>query len=72
MEKKRKKFVIQLFCLLGMTIGLGIMGYPIVSDLWNKYRNDQIADEYENNVKELDKEQRQDIVAEKEGPEFSL
>ena len=57
MKKKRKKFVVQLFCLLGMTIGLGIMGYPIASDLWNKYRNDQIADEYENNVKELDKEQ---------------
>jgi len=50
MKKKRKKFMVQLFCLLGMTIGLGIMGYPIASDLWNKYRNDQIADEYENKL----------------------
>lgn len=53
-KKKRKSFLIQVLCLLGMTIGLSVMGYPVVSDLWNKYRNDQIADEYENNVKDLD------------------
>lgn len=34
-------------------IGLGVLFYPVGSDLWNQYRQNQLAKNYENTVKQL-------------------
>lgn len=38
--------IITFICIIGMLSGLGLIAYPTVSNIWNEYRNEQIAASY--------------------------
>lgn len=38
--------IITFICIIGMLSSLGLIAYPTVSNIWNEYRNEQIAASY--------------------------
>lgn len=56
MEKKKRRWFVSLLSILIFLVGAGIMFYPTISDLWNKYRNAQLITTYDEAVQELSKE----------------
>ena len=66
MNKKKKKgrWLVNLLILLLFLAGAGIMLYPTISDLWNKYRNAQLITTYDEAVQELSKENYDKLWAE--------
>lgn len=62
---KRKKFGIsELLILLVFLVGLGVLGYPTVSDLWNRYRNSQLISGYSRTVGDMDHSEYEAIFRE--------
>ena len=62
---KKKKFGIsELLILLVFLAGLGVLGYPTVSDLWNRYRNSQLISGYSRTVGDMDHSEYEAIFRE--------
>lgn len=62
---KKKKFGIsELLILLVFLVGLGVLGYPTVSDLWNRYRNSQLISGYSRTVGDMDHSEYEAIFRE--------
>ena len=60
MNMKKDK-LINIFIALMIVVGLGVMFYPVVSDMWNTYRNSLLISDYKNNVDNLSKEKATQI-----------
>lgn len=56
-HKKRKFGISEFLILLVFLIGFGVMGYPTVSDYWNRYRNSRLITQYDESVEELNQEE---------------
>ncbi len=65
-EKKQGSILVRIAILLLFMVGLGIYLYPTVSDLWNKYRNQQLINTYSESVGDLSEEKKAEIWAEAE------
>lgn len=51
------------FYLIGFLIGFVILMYPTFSDLWNRYRNSILVNDYEQQVAQIDTVQKDQILA---------
>ena len=64
MKKKKRRWLVSLLSILIFLVGAGIMFYPTISDIWNKYRNAQLITTYDESVQELSKENYDQLWAE--------
>lgn len=53
----------KLFFFLGFLAGFLILMYPAFADLWNRWRNSQLASGYEQQVAQIDAEEKKKILA---------
>lgn len=51
--KSRKRKIVNVIVILAFLIGCGILLYPTLSNLWNKYRNNQLITQYSRTVTNL-------------------
>ncbi len=51
--KNLKNKLINLIIVLVFLVGAGIMFYPTVSDIWNRYRNEQLISEYDQAISKM-------------------
>lgn len=51
--KNLKNKLINLIIVLIFLVGAGIMFYPTVSDIWNRYRNEQLISEYDQAISKM-------------------
>ncbi len=65
-EKKKGSILPSIAIILLFLVGLGVYLYPTVSDLWNKYRNAQLINQYSESVSDLSADQKEAIWAEAE------
>ena len=49
----KRNIVRNILAALIFLIGLGVLFYPVGSDLWNQYRQNQLAEDYEQTVRQL-------------------
>jgi sortase A len=63
-EKRQGSVLARIAIILLFLVGLGIYLYPTVSDLWNKYRNEQLINTYSESVVDLSDDQKEAIWAE--------
>jgi sortase A len=63
-EKRQGSVLARIAIILLFLVGLGIYLYPTVSDLWNKYRNEQLINTYSESVVDLSDDQKETIWAE--------
>ena len=63
-EKRQGSVLARIAIILLFLVGLGIYLYPTVSDLWNKYRNEQLINTYSESVVDLSGDQKETIWAE--------
>lgn len=68
-KKKKKRWLSNLLILLVFLIGFGILAYPTVSDMWNKYRNAQLITRYKESVQTLSEEDYSEVW--KEAKEYN-
>ena len=62
----KRKLASVSFALLFL-VGLGILCYPTVADLWNAYRQSKLIAGYEEAVADLDPETYEEVWAEADG-----
>jgi sortase A len=62
--KKQGSALLTIVIILLFLVGLGIYLYPTVSDLWNKYRNEQLINHYSESVSDLGEDEKAAIWAE--------
>ena len=60
MNMKKDK-IINIFLALMIFVGLCVMFYPVVSDMWNTYRNSLLISDYKKDVNDLSKKQTEQI-----------
>jgi sortase A len=51
--KERSSFLINLVLLLTLLAGVILLAYPRVSDMWNRYENQQVIDGYQAQISDL-------------------
>ena len=49
----KRNIVRNILAALIFLVGLGVLFYPVGSDLWNQYRQNQLAEDYEQTVRQL-------------------
>jgi sortase A len=57
MMKKLRSKLLNLLIILIFFVGAGILFYPTISDLWNRYRNEQLITEYSQTVSKMSEDQ---------------
>lgn len=60
MNMKKDK-IINIFLALMIFVGLCVMFYPVVSDMWNTYRNNLLISDYKKDVNDLSKKKADKI-----------
>ena len=60
MNMKKDK-IINIFLALMIFVGLCVMFYPVVSDMWNTYRNSLLISSHKKDVNDLSKKQTEQI-----------
>lgn len=59
--KERSSFLINLVLLLILLAGVILLAYPRVSDMWNRYENQQVIDGYQAQVSDLGEDRIQEM-----------
>ena len=57
----KKDKLINIFIALMILVGLSVMFYPVVSDMWNTYRNSLLISSHKKDVNDLSKKQTEQI-----------
>ena len=57
----KKDKLINIFIALMIIVGLSVMFYPVVSDMWNTYRNSLLISSHKKDVNDLSKKQTEQI-----------
>ncbi|SEI94781.1 class C sortase [Kandleria vitulina] len=57
----KKDKIINIFLALMIFVGLCVMFYPVVSDMWNTYRNNLLISDYKKDVNDLSKKKADKI-----------
>jgi sortase A len=57
----KKDKIINIFLALMIFVGLCVMFYPVVSDMWNTYRNSLLISSHKKDVNDLSKKQTEQI-----------
>ncbi|KRN51192.1 sortase family protein [Kandleria vitulina DSM 20405] len=57
----KKDKLINIFIALMIFVGLSVMFYPVVSDMWNTYRNSLLISSHKKDVNDLSKKQTEQI-----------
>ena len=65
-KKKKKSRFLNVIVIIVFLVGVGIFVYPTFSDMWNKYRNEQLVSSYQLAAEELTDEKKEELRKEAE------